>query len=180
MVTVLVADCAGLWRRTLLIEADGARDEKPGVRWLQGPSAYVDSRGFAGTLAQHGDVFEWHRAVDVQPPGPFPDAGEMRWEGDVLVETGVHENYVEHWVRDPDDAGPTGALFLSGPDGASALLVRAGSLFGWAGCGQVLIGTVGDAEYQTLRIIFSGNEIQANDVRWTVAESEGNVDSWVA
>ncbi len=178
--TVLMADCAGLWRRTLLIEADGTRDAKPGVLWLQGLSAYVDSRGFAGTLAQHGDVFEWHRAVDVQPPGPFPDAGEMRWEGDVLVEVGVHEDYVEHWVRDPDGAGPTGALFLSGPDGASALLVRAGGVFGWAGRGQVLIGSVGDADYQALRIMSSGNEIQANGVRWTVDEAEGNMDSWVA
>ncbi|MHA7664702.1 hypothetical protein [Mycolicibacterium sp. HS_4_1] len=177
--TVLVRDCAGLWRRTLLIEVDGSRDDRPGVLWLQGPSAYVDSRGFAGTLAQHGDVFEWHRAVDVQPPAPFPDAGEMHWEGDVLVETGVHENYVEHWFRDPDD-GPAGALFLSGPDGASALLVRAGGHFGWADRAQVLIGAVGGAECQALRIRWSGNEIQANDVHWTVDESEGNVDSWVA
>lgn len=174
---VLMTDCTGLWCRTLLVEADGTRDDTPGVRWLQGQTAYVDSRGFAGTLAQHGDVFEWHRAIDVQPPGPFPDAGQMRWEGDILIEAGVHEDYVEHWVRDPGELTPAGALFLSGPDGAPALLVRAGALFGWADRGQVLIGVVGGTEYQTLGIVISGNQIQANGVHWTVDQSEGNVDS---
>ncbi|MUM35851.1 MULTISPECIES: hypothetical protein [unclassified Mycolicibacterium] len=175
--TVVMAACGGLWRRTLLIEADGTRNDEPGVLWLQGLTAYVDSRGFAGTLAQDGDVFQWHRAVDLQPPGPYPDAGEMRWDGGILVETGVHEPYVEHWVREPPGAGPTGALFLSVPDGARAILVRAGGLFGWADRERVLIGAVGGAEYQTLGIMLSGNEIQANGVRWTVDESEGVVDS---
>ncbi|MCT7366640.1 hypothetical protein A7G45_27650 [Mycolicibacterium llatzerense] len=181
-VTVQMTECAGLWRRTLLIGADGTRDDEPGVLWLQGLTAYVDSRGFAGTLAQHGDVFEWHRAVDVEPPGPFPDAGVMTWDGEVLIEAGVHENYIEHWVRDPgcdgaDDDGRVGALFLSGADGAQALLLRAGGLFGWADRGQVLIGTVGDAAYQQLGIVMCGDEIQANGVRWTVDESEGDVNS---
>ena len=96
----LIAECTGLWRRTLLIDADGSRDTGGDVRWLQGITAYVDSRGFAGPLHQRGNVFEWHRDVDLEPPGPFPDAGAMHWDGDVLVETGVHEDYVEHWVRD--------------------------------------------------------------------------------
>ena len=39
-----------------------------------------DTRGFAGRLSQHGDVFEWQRHIDIEPPGPFPDAGRMRWE----------------------------------------------------------------------------------------------------
>ncbi|ORA37584.1 hypothetical protein [Mycobacterium aquaticum] len=177
LVTVSMADCTGLWRRTLLIGADGTHDENPGVLWLQGPTAYVDSRGFAGTLAQNGNIFEWHRAVDLQPPGPFPDAGEMRWEGDVLIETGVHEDYVEHWVRDAGEVVPTGALHLSGPGGTPALLVRVGALFGWADCEQVLIGTVGAADYRSLGIMNSGNKIQANGVHWTVDRTEGKVDS---
>lgn len=174
--TVLTADCAGLWRRIMLIGPDGTRDDKPGVLWLQGPTAYVDSRGFAGVLVQNGEVFEWHRAVDVQPTGPYPDAGVMSWDGDVLVETGVHEDYVEHWVRDPETASPAGALVLSGPDGATALLVRAGALFGWADHAQVVIGAVSGAEYRALGIILSRNEIQANGVRWTVSQSEGTVN----
>ena len=171
--TILMADCVGLWRRTLLIEPDGTRNTEPGVLWLQGPTAYVDSRGFAGTLHQNGDIFEWHRAIDVQPPGPFPDAGVMTWDGDTLIEAGVHEDYVEHWVRDPGAATPAGALHLSGPDGAQALLVRAGALFGWADRTQVVIG----ADRRALGIVISGKDIQANGVRWTVEKSEGNVDS---
>ena len=180
--TPLLTECAGLWRRTLLIEADGTRDTESGVLWLQGPTAYVDSRGFAGTLHQDDDVFEWHREFDATTPGPHPDAGVMHWEGDILVETGVHERYVEHWVRDPAPGGPTGALRLSGPAGASALLVRAGAVFGWADGTRVMLGTVGGAEQRALGIDFAGivsagDEIQANGVRWTVEKSEGNVNS---
>ena len=68
----------------------------------------------------------------------------MRWDGDTLVETGVHEDYVEHWVRDAgaDDA-VRGGVPVRGPDGGAGLLVRVGDLFGWAGGGTVLIDTVG-------------------------------------
>ncbi len=100
MSAVLMSSCAGLWRRTLLIEADGSRIAGGDVRWLQGDSVYIDSRGFGGTLGQRGDVFEWQRMVDLEPPGPFPDEGAMHWDGGTLVETGVHADYVEHWVRD--------------------------------------------------------------------------------
>ncbi|MGX9673174.1 hypothetical protein [Mycobacterium sp. HM-7] len=180
--TPLLTECAGLWRRTLLIETDGTRDTEPGVLWLQGPTAYVDSRGFAGTLHQEADVFEWLREYDATTPGPHPDAGVMHWEGDILVETGVYEHYVEHWVRDPAEAGPTGALRLAGAAGASALLVRAGAVFGWADRTRVVLGTVGGAEQRALGIDFAGvvsagDQIQANGVRWTVDESEGNVNS---
>jgi hypothetical protein len=175
--TVLMAECAGLWRRTLLIEADGIRDTAPGVLWLQGPTAYIDSRGFAGTLHQNGDVFEWHRTVDLHPPGPHPDVGVMSWEGEVLIETGVHENYVEHWVRDADSGRSAGALFLIGPSGWPGLLVRAGELFGWADGDRVVMGAVGGAEWTALGIIVSGNEIQANGARWNVEQSEGDLHS---
>jgi hypothetical protein len=174
MENVVMAECVGLWRRTLLIGADGARDTAPGVLWLQGPTAYVDSRGFAGTLQQSGDVFEWHRAVDVHPPGPYPDVGVMSWQGEVLVETGVHQNYVEHWVRDPEPGTPAGALFLTGTSGSPGLLVRAGELFGWADRERVVLGAIGGAEWAALGIVVSGNEIQANGVLWKVEQSEGD------
>jgi hypothetical protein len=124
-VSVLMAECSGLWRRTLLINADGSRDTGTDVAWLQGITVYVDTRGFAGRLGQRGDVFEWRRLIDVEPPGPFPDAGRMRWESGVLIEVGVHHDYVEHWVREDDHAAPSWALFLG-----NALLVRAGAHFG--------------------------------------------------
>ncbi|MCW2733921.1 MAG: hypothetical protein JWR13_4737 [Mycobacterium sp.] len=172
---LLIAECAGLWRRTLLIDADGSRDTGGGVRWLQGRTAYVDSRGFAGRLQQSGDVFHWHRDVDLEPPGPFPDAGSMHWEGEVLVETGVHEDYVEHWVRDDDSAGSCWAVFLRAPDGADGLLLRVGDLFGWAGAGAVVIGPVGGSEWEELAITVSDNEVQSSGVRWNVERSEGNL-----
>jgi hypothetical protein len=168
--------CSGLWRRTLLIGADGSRDTGTDVTWLQSISGYVDSRGFAGTLHQRDDVFEWHRDVDLEPPGPFPDAGAMRWDGDVLIETGVHEHYVEHWVRDEGPRTPSGTVFLSAPDGGAGLLVRVGDLFGWAGAGTVLIDAVGGPGWDALAIEVSGDHVQANGVRWNIVRSEGNVN----
>lgn len=135
-----MSECAGLWRRTLLINTDGSRDTTTDVRWLQGSTAFVDLRrpvprdpdtqdGFAGWLQQHDDVFVWTRFTGLQPAGEHPDAGRMHWDGDVLVETGVHAEYVEHWVLEPA-AGPCWALTLAGP--GQALLVRVGEHFGWA------------------------------------------------
>lgn len=173
----LINECTGLWRRTLLIDADGSRDTGGGVRWLQGITAYVDSRGFAGPLHQRDDVFEWHRDVDLEPPGPFPDAGSMRWDGEVLVETGVHEAYVEHWVRDDGSAGACGAAFLRAPDGADGLLLRVGDQFGWAGGGSVLIGPVDGPEWLKLGIMLSDNHVHASGQRWIVERSEGNLHS---
>jgi hypothetical protein len=107
---MLMTECTGLWRRTLLIDSDGSQDIGTGVAWLQGITAFVDTRGFAGRLNQHGDVFEWQRLIDIEPPGPFPDAGRMRWEVSVLIEVGVHQDYVEHWVRHAGPAAPCWAL----------------------------------------------------------------------
>jgi hypothetical protein len=174
--TVIASDCTGLWRRTLLIGADGSRDTSTGVVWLQGLSAYVDSRGFAGRLHQRDDVFEWHRDVELEPPGPFPDAGAMRWDEGTLVETGVHEDYVEHWVRDGGQSTPCGALFVRGPDGKPGLLVRVGALFGWAGGGTVLIDEVDGPVWTDLGIALCGNQIHAAGGRWIIERSEGNVN----
>lgn len=169
-----IADCTGLWRRSLLIGADGTRDAGGDVRWLQGHTAYVDSRGFAGRLQRDGDVFHWHRDVDLEPPGPFPDEGVMHWDGDVLVETGVHENYVEHWVRDDQGAGPIGAAYLRGADGTVGLLLRVGGLFGWAGGGTVTIRHVD--EWSEIGITLSDNDIQYSGTRWHIERSEGNLN----
>lgn len=176
MTSVIASDCTGLWRRTLLVGADGARDTGTDVVWLQGLTAYVDSRGFAGRLHQHEDVFEWHRDVDLEPPGPFPDAGAMRWDGRTLIETGVHEGYVEHWVRDVKQAAPCGALFVRGADAKPGLLLRVGGLFGWAGGGTVLIDEVDGPGWTALGIRLCGNQIQASGVRWIIERSEGSVN----
>jgi hypothetical protein len=174
--SVVASDCTGLWRRTLLVGADGSRDSGTDVVWLQGLTAYVDSRGFAGRLHQHDDVFEWQRDVDLEPPGEFPDAGVMRWDGRTLIETGVHEAYVEHWVRDVKQTTPCGALFVRGPDAKPGLLLRVGALFGWAGGGTVLIDEVDGSGWTELGIGLCGNQIQASGVRWIIERSEGKVN----
>jgi len=174
MTAVLAADCVGLWRRTLLVEADGSRDTGTDVVWLQGITAYVDSRGFAGTLSQNADVFEWHRAIDLEPPGPHPDAGSMRWHDGILVETGVYADYAEHWCRDSAAVTPCGALFLAAADGEAGLLMRVGPLFGWAGSGEVVIDAVDGPRWNAL--VITGEQVCANGVRWTVERCEGNVN----
>jgi hypothetical protein len=169
--SVLMTECSGLWRRTLLIDSDGARDTSTGVAWLQGITAYVDTRGFAGRLGQHGDVFEWQRLVDVEPPGPFPDAGRMRWGADVLIEAGVHEDYVEHWVRPDGPADACWALFLQ-----DAILLRAGAHFGWADRHGVVVDTIGGAQWTSLSPHVNGSDLVANGVRRRIENSEGDVD----
>jgi hypothetical protein len=175
--SVMASECAGLWRRTLLLEADGSRDSGTVVTWLQGITAYVDSRGFAGTLSQRGDVFHWHRTVDLQPPGPYPDEGSVRWCDGVLVETGVHADYVEHWVRDSPvaaSAASCGAMFIVAPHGEPGLLLRVGGLFGWATSGEVVIDAVDGPRWNAL--VITGEHVQANGVCWTVERCEGNVN----
>ena len=166
-----MAECSGLWRRTLLINADGSRDTGTDVAWLQGITAYVDTRGFAGRLGQCGDIFEWQRLIDIEPPGPFPDAGRMRWEAGTLIEVGVHEDYIEHWVREDGPVVPCWALFLG-----DALLVRAGAQFGWADDSGVLLDAIGGPRWTALNPHMNGDDLMANGVRWGVEDSEGDVD----
>lgn len=170
MSAVRASDCVGLWRRTLLVEADGSRDTGTEVTWLQGITAFVDSRGFAGTLRDDGGVFEWQRAVDLQAPSP-PDIGEMRWDEGTLVETGVGADYVEHWVRDDVAPVPCWAVFLSGPEGAPGLLLRVGTRFGFAGAGRVEIGEVGSPRWADIET--GEGTVRADDVLWMVKRREG-------
>lgn len=174
MTGVSASECCGLWRRTLLVTADGGRDYSTDVVWLQGVSAFVDSRGFAGRLRQHGDVFEWIRDIDPEP-GPHPDAGSMRWDGQTLIETGVHEDYTEHWVRDDEHVTPAGAVFLAAPDGGAGLLMRVGERFGWAAGTGVVVDTIGGPEWNQLAVDLSETEVRANGVRWAVERSEGEM-----
>jgi hypothetical protein len=125
-----LAEMPGMWRRSLLIRADGARDSSSLVRWLQAKRLFVDLRqgaalpdflplrclndltlehctqlahqeGFAGRLGFDGDCFEWLRLIDFQPRSLLADAGRLWWEDGVLIEAGRDVAYVEHWMRDP-------------------------------------------------------------------------------
>jgi hypothetical protein len=158
-----VSDLAGLWTRSLLRRVDGTEDTTTSVRWLQGERAFIDLRqpatlssfahiksledlttedclalatqqGFAGHLAFDGAYFEWHRAIDYQPRSAAADAGALWWEGEILIEQGRDEPYIEHWHRDPAiPATPSLALSLSCPaTGAPACFLRVGPFFMFA------------------------------------------------
>ncbi|MBX7450302.1 hypothetical protein GR927_20140 [Mycolicibacterium sp. 3033] len=157
----------GLWRRVLLVPADGPPDTSTDVLWLQAQTGYLDTRGFAGVLSRNGDVFSWRRDVDTDP-AELPDEGRMRWEGGILVETGVHENYTEHWVRENGPGEPAGALFLSaGPQ--RGVLVRVGELIGWA----TATGAQVTAVDRIRRWRCHEDHIVADGVRWTITAREG-------
>jgi hypothetical protein len=194
-VTPQVSQCRGLWRRTLLIDTDGSRDTTTQVLWLQGVSAFVDLRGpgagFAGRLSQRDDIFEWTRTIDLQPAGP-PDAGRMSWEGDTLVEVGVHADYIEHWQRETEPLEPCWGLLMSGPDDAVAILVRVGGRFGWAvkspACEEISLGVVNGTNWlitdsahcgrvgmALLPRLVSGQLRVDDDFAWSVEEREGSV-----
>lgn len=191
-----MSDCVGLWRRTLLIDTDGTRDTTTDVRWLQGLTAFVDLRrpvdpaawdGFAGRLGQDGDVFEWDRFAGLVPQ-QHPDAGRMHWDGEVLVETGVHADYVEHWVLEPV-SGPLWAMSLSGAAGAQGLMMRVGPYFGWAtsavGSVEISLGTITGAGWRITDSsekahdgmefvpVLRGGELTVGGEPWTVVDSEG-------
>ena len=190
MTAVLMADCIGLWRRTLLVDADGSRDTSTDVRWLQGITAYVDSRGFGGRLSQRGDIFEWSHFASVLPADVHPDAGRMRWHGDTLIEVGVHADYIEHWQRDAPAPGPCWSLTLRGADGEKAVLMRVGDDFGWLRRGAAMNVYLGQIDGPDWIVTSHENghafrpTLHAGDLivdgmrgvrRWRVQESEGTV-----
>ena len=127
-----------MWERTLL-RVGPDEDRTTRVRWVQGTTWFGDVRvpadrptrvrtvgvgelgvdelialgrqqGFAGRIERSGAVCRWRREIDFQPPASTPDEGRLAWDGDVLVEHGVHVAYVEHWRRLADDGGVVFAL----------------------------------------------------------------------
>jgi hypothetical protein len=164
-----VAACRGLWRRTLLVNPDGSRDDSSGVRWVQSDSAYVDSRGFAGTLHARDGIFHWRRDIDLEAPADTPDEGEMHWDNGVLVETGVHVDYVEHWVRDDGPQTPCWAAFLTGPDARPGLLVRAGAAVAFATEDRVVVDDTDADRWPTP----DAGHVDVAGTRWTVVRTEG-------
>jgi hypothetical protein len=137
----------GVWVRTLLETPEGS-DTTTFVRWLQTAHWHADLRvpvaaregaasperlalqqGFCGvttvTPDADGEVCQWHRGVDFQPPRRHPDAGRMRFDGpDRVVETGIHGQYLEVWERLP---GATGRrMVLESMSGTGTRLLIAG------------------------------------------------------
>jgi hypothetical protein len=135
----------GMWRRSLIVHADGTRDATAQVRWLQAQTLFVDLRqaagvpdfpglrclndldavqcgqlalqqGFAGRFGADGSCFEWLRLIDFQPRSGGADAAWLWCEEQTLVEQGRDVPYVEYWQRDPTVVTrPLAALRLHEP-----------------------------------------------------------------
>lgn len=157
---IQVSELTGLWHRSLIAHSDGRRDTDTQVRWLQGPKSYVDLRqpagrpvfdgvshvrdlrphqiewmagqlAFAGQLTCAGDVFSWHKSMDLHPIEP--DLGRLFFDGETLVEQALDLAYVEHWHRETAAAEPIVEARLNDPDeGRSGVLVRVGARLGFA------------------------------------------------
>lgn len=108
---VQLDDLAGVWKRTLLVEADGSRDDTSIVYWLQLGSLCGDIRlpaskatsgasAFAGALSERDGVFRWSPEIaEGIPADADPDEGTLKWERGILREDGVRRPYLEHWHR---------------------------------------------------------------------------------
>lgn len=149
----------GVWRRSLLATRDGLRDESSAVYWLQTPHLHADLRlplprpvpetvlehcsveqaralasqqGFAGLTRVDGDICQWNRVIDYQPPSERPDIGRMRFENaNRLLEDGLDDSYHEVWERLPDSRGSTWGIWLQAADGSprQGCLLLAGDYF---------------------------------------------------
>jgi hypothetical protein len=141
-----------MWRRSLIVHADGSRDATAQVRWLQAQSLFVDLRqaaalpdfltlhclndldavhctqlalqeGFAGRFGFDGGCFEWQRLIDFQPRSGGADAARLWWEGETLMEEGRDVPYLEYWQRDPTVVTrPLAALRLREPQAGATAI----------------------------------------------------------
>ncbi|MDO8412119.1 MAG: hypothetical protein Q7S93_18860 [Phenylobacterium sp.] len=148
-------EVTGVWRREEITAPGGYRDDTTRVFWVQADSWYGDIRlkidiprkdgaasfadfsdaelvelaqaqGFAGQLTVTPDMCAWRRDLDYQPPGPIPDEGTWRIDGDILIEGGIHAEYEEIWRLEPESHGLRAAFGLGEGQG---LLVVAGDHF---------------------------------------------------
>lgn len=125
---ITTADLQGHWRRDW-IKAPEFDDTTTRVHWLQAGALFADLRvpadlpalqggcladldaatlqsllrveGFAGEITVTDGQCTWHRAINWQGALARPDVGAMWFDGDVLIEDGVHANYREAWLAEP-------------------------------------------------------------------------------
>lgn len=127
------------------------------------------------------EICRWHRLADFQPPALSPDAGRLRLDGDLLVETGLHDDYLEHWKRVPGSDRDTMVLAENGSGGA--LLLRAGN---WAmrvvprrvpwpnglAAGMSLQAAIVACDANEVALLdFEISLANINDIAWTIKHS---------
>ncbi len=106
----------GAWTRQSVSLDGGEAFETQYVYWLQAGDCYADVRVpfhpaggtscFAGRSGWEGDRFRWTHRLDLGEPAG-DDVGDLRWDGDRLIETGMLGAiaYEEVWVRLTGDGG---------------------------------------------------------------------------
>lgn len=149
------ADLPGLWRRGWL-RAGGVEDATTQVLWHQGEATFVDLRvpadlpdtagaraladldaaaltalvrceGFAGRAAVVDGVCTWTRAINWRGPETAPDLGRLALTDAGMIETGVHADFSELWLRQGD--GPVFTRRLRDGEGRRAFVVWTDALF---------------------------------------------------
>ncbi|MCJ1882551.1 hypothetical protein [Pseudomonas nitroreducens] len=136
----------GVWQRTLLTTTGGTHDTRTRVYWLQTGRLFADLRiplpapqspgelsaqaGFAGITEITGDICQWHRAIDFQPPNGGEDIGRMHFvNSEKVLEDGLDGSYHEVWERLPESIGRNRGVWLSAADGRQGCLLLAGDCF---------------------------------------------------
>ncbi|MFN3613081.1 MAG: hypothetical protein ACK4WC_00770, partial [Rubrimonas sp.] len=149
------ADLVGLWRRGW-IRAGGVEDAATRVLWHQGDATFADLRvpadlpdmagaraladldaaalaalarceGFAGRAAVVDGVCTWTRAINWRGPEAAPDVGRLALTDGGMIETGVHAEFSELWLR--QDGGPVFTRRLADGTGRRAFIVWTEALF---------------------------------------------------
>lgn len=117
----------GTWHADIRIPAD--RPDFSGIQAFSECSAQqrdwlVRQHGFAGVTQVDGEpareICRWHHLLDFHPPRAEADAGVMQFGPEFLTETGLDEQYLEHWYLLPDSVDGFAALQLLDADGAAA------------------------------------------------------------
>ncbi len=97
---------ASRWHADIRVPAD--RPDFTGVNSLDECSPaqlqwLATQQGFAGVtrVDPENDDTAWLRIVDFQPPSALPDEGHAAFRDGMLVETGIHADYLEHWHKVP-------------------------------------------------------------------------------
>lgn len=146
----------GVWQRTLLTTTAGVHDTATQVYWLQTANLFADLRipafapstpaelatqaGFAGRTEITGELCQWHRAIDFQPPSGQEDIGRMHFKTpDYLLEDGLDGSYHEVWERLPQSLGRNWGAWLVALDGRQGCLLLAGDYFFFAAGRSVLL-----------------------------------------
>jgi hypothetical protein len=128
----------GVWTRRYIRHADGVEDNSTQVWWLQAQPFYADLRipasrpsfhgvltlsecsaehrnwlsqqhGFAGSLVNAENAWQWMREIDFQPTTEKRDIGTLTYSEanvNLLTEKGIDDPYLELWER-IDDASST-------------------------------------------------------------------------